>query len=103
MVEIDLVVLEIQKTEFGNFTIPVNNTLVCRVSSFVFLATDTLLCVLVVGISRVTMAYKNTPKHNLAIVSVSKTSHISIGMKLSMLQTVKIHITHQVTDKEIFT
>ena len=32
--------------EFGNFTVPVNNTLVCLASSFGFLAADTLLCVL---------------------------------------------------------
>ena len=47
LVEIGLVVLEIWKAEFGNFTVPVNNTLVCRTSSFVFLAADTLLCVLI--------------------------------------------------------
>ena len=47
MVEIDLVVLEIQKAEFGNFTVPVNNTLVCHMSSFVFLAANTLLCALI--------------------------------------------------------
>ena len=46
LVEIGIVVLEIQKAEFGNFTVPVNNTLVCLTSSFVFLAADTLLCVL---------------------------------------------------------
>ena len=46
LVEIGLVVLEIQKAEFGNFAVPVNNTLVCRTSFFVFLAADTLLCVL---------------------------------------------------------
>ena len=45
MIDIGLVVLEIQKAEFGNFTVPVNNTLVCR-TTFVFLAADTLLCVL---------------------------------------------------------
>ena len=48
MVETGLVVLEIQKAEFGNFAVPVNNTLVCRMSFFVFLATDTLLCVLII-------------------------------------------------------
>ena len=37
-----LVVLKIQKAEFGKFTVPVNNTLVCH-TSFVFLATETLL------------------------------------------------------------
>ena len=46
MVEIGLVVLEIQKAEFGNFMVPVNNTLVSHTSSFVFLAADTLLCAL---------------------------------------------------------
>ena len=46
--EIGIVVLEIQKAEFGKFTVPVNNTLVCLASSFVFLAADTLLCVLIV-------------------------------------------------------
>ena len=48
MAEIGKVVLEIQKAEFGNFTVPVNNTLVCLASSFVFLAADTLLCVLII-------------------------------------------------------
>ena len=48
MIEIGLVVLEIQKAEFGNFTVPVNNTLVCHLSFFVFLATDTLLYVLII-------------------------------------------------------
>ena len=43
-----LVVLEIQMAEFGNFTVPVNNTPVCHTSSFIFLATDTLLCVLII-------------------------------------------------------
>ena len=47
LVEISLVVLEIQKAEFGNFTVPVNNTLMCCTSSFVFLATDAVLCVLI--------------------------------------------------------
>ena len=47
LVEIDLVVLVIQKAEFGNFAVPVNNTLVCCTSFFVFLAADTLLCVLI--------------------------------------------------------
>ena len=47
MVEIGLVVLEIQKTGFGNFAVPVNNTLVCRTSFFVLFATGTLLCVLI--------------------------------------------------------
>ena len=47
MVEIGLVVLEIWKAEFGNFKVPVNNTLVCCTSSFVFLVPDTLLCVLI--------------------------------------------------------
>ena len=37
-VEISLVVLKIWKVEFGNFTVPVYNTLVCSASSFVFLA-----------------------------------------------------------------
>ena len=46
LVEIGLVVLEIQKAEFGNFAVPVNNTLVCC-TFFVSLATDTLLCVLI--------------------------------------------------------
>ena len=32
LVEIGKVVLEIQKAEFGNFTVPVNNTLVCLMS-----------------------------------------------------------------------
>ena len=45
--EIGLVVLEIQNAEFGNFKVSVNNTLVCRTSSIVFLAADTLLCVLI--------------------------------------------------------
>ena len=39
--------MEIQKTEFGNFIVPVNNTLMCHTSSFVFLAADTLLYVLI--------------------------------------------------------
>ena len=39
--------MEIRKAEFGNFTVPVNNPLVCLTSSFVFLATNTLLCVLI--------------------------------------------------------
>ena len=47
LVEIGLGILEIQKVEFGNFAIPVNNTLVCCASFFVFLAADTLLCVLI--------------------------------------------------------
>ena len=47
LVEISKVVLEIQMAEFGNFTVPVNNTLVCLASSFGFLAVDTLLCVLI--------------------------------------------------------
>ena len=47
LVEIVKVVLEIQMVEFGNFTVPVNNTLVCLVSYFDFLAADTLLCVLI--------------------------------------------------------
>ena len=47
LVEICLVVLEIWKAEFGNFTVPVNNTLVWRTPSFVFLAADTLWCVLI--------------------------------------------------------
>ena len=46
LVEIGKVILEIRKAEFGNFMVPVNNTLVCLTSSFVFLAADTLLCVL---------------------------------------------------------
>ena len=46
MIEISLAVLEIWKAEFCNFTVPANNTLACRMSSFVFLAADTLLCVL---------------------------------------------------------
>ena len=46
LVEIGLVVLEIRKAEFGNFMVPVNNALVCH-TSFVFLAADTLLCVLI--------------------------------------------------------
>ena len=50
-VEIGLVVLEIQKAEFGNFTVPVNNTLGCHTSSSVFLAADTLLCILIPLIS----------------------------------------------------
>ena len=45
--EIGIVVLKIQKAEFGKFTVPVNNTLECHTSSFVFLATDTLLCALI--------------------------------------------------------
>ena len=40
MVEIGLVVLEIQKAEFGDFTVPVNNAFVCHVS-FAFLTADT--------------------------------------------------------------
>ena len=47
LVEIVKVALEIQMAEFGNFTIPVNNTLVRLVSSFGFLVADTLLCVLI--------------------------------------------------------
>ena len=49
--EIGTVVSEIQKAEFGNFTVPVNNTLVCLASSFVFLAADTLLCVLICNLN----------------------------------------------------
>ena len=45
--EIGSVVLEIQKVEFGNFKVPLNDTLVCLASSFVFLATDTLATVCV--------------------------------------------------------
>ena len=40
LVEISLVVLEIQKAEFGNFMAPVNNILVLH-TSFIFLATKT--------------------------------------------------------------
>ena len=40
LVEIRLIVLEIWKIDFGKFTVPVNNTLVCR-ASFGFLAADT--------------------------------------------------------------
>ena len=47
MVEIGLVVSEIWKAKSGDFTAPVNNTLVCCTSSFVFLAADTPLCVLI--------------------------------------------------------
>ena len=47
LVEIGKVVFEIQMAEFGNFTVPVNSTLVCLVYSFGFLAADTLLCVLI--------------------------------------------------------
>ena len=50
LVKIGLIVLEIQKAEFGNFTVPVNNTFVCRKSSSVFLAADTLQCVLMLSI-----------------------------------------------------
>ena len=39
-----LVILEIQKAEFGNFTVPVNSTLVCH-ASFGCLAADTRPCV----------------------------------------------------------
>ena len=34
LVEIGLVVLEIWKTEFGSFTVPVNNTVACYMPSF---------------------------------------------------------------------
>ena len=47
LVEISLVVLEIWKAEFSNSTVPVNSILVCCTSFFVFLAADTLLCVLI--------------------------------------------------------
>ena len=53
-----VVILEIQKAEFGNFMVPVNKTLVCHVSSFVFLAADTLLCVLM-GVALVTLLVVN--------------------------------------------
>ena len=43
LVEIGLVVLEIRKAKFGNFTVPV---LCAMPSPFIFLAADTLLCVL---------------------------------------------------------
>ena len=43
------VVLEIRKAEFGNSTVPVNNTLVCCASSFVFLVADTLPCILILS------------------------------------------------------
>ena len=39
-VEIDLVVLHIGRLNFGNFILPVNNTLVCCVSFFVLLSSD---------------------------------------------------------------
>ena len=58
LVEIGLVVLEIQKAEFGNFLVLVNNTLVCNVC-FVFLATDTLLCVLIYFLINMYMHHKN--------------------------------------------
>ena len=48
LVEIGLAVLEIWQAEFGNFTLPVNKTLVYHMSSFAFLASDTLLCVLII-------------------------------------------------------
>ena len=51
LVEIGLAVLEIQKAEFGNFVVPVNSTLVCRTSFFIFLANDTLLCVLISAVA----------------------------------------------------
>ena len=41
LIEIGIVVLEIWKAKFGNFIVPVNNTLVCCMS-FVFLAADTV-------------------------------------------------------------
>ena len=41
-VETGLEVLGIQKGDFDDFTVPVNNTLLCHV----FLAADTQLCVL---------------------------------------------------------
>ena len=44
--------------EFGNFTVPVNNTLVCLASSFGFLAADTLLCVLI-QCEKLTVTHKN--------------------------------------------
>ena len=44
--KINLVVLEIWKAEFNKFTVPVHNKLVCYVT-FVFLAADTLLRVLI--------------------------------------------------------
>ena len=59
LVEICLVALEIWKAEFGNFTVPVNNTLVCHTSSFVFLAVDTLLCVLIVNFSTTSISCKS--------------------------------------------
>ena len=41
------VIMEIREVENGNLVVPVNNTLVCRMS---FLATDTRLCVLMYSI-----------------------------------------------------
>ena len=46
LAEISIIVLETQKAEFGDFTIPVNNTLECC-ASFVFLVADVRPCVLI--------------------------------------------------------
>ena len=59
MVEIRLVVLEIRKAEFGNFTVPVNNTLVYHMSSFVFLATDTLATVCIDTMNFYKLSWQN--------------------------------------------
>ena len=44
VIEISIVIFEIPKAEFGNFTVLVNNTPVCHAPSFVFLAADTVVC-----------------------------------------------------------
>ena len=44
LIEIGLVVIEIRGAENGDLVVPVNNTLVCRMS---FLAVDTWPCVLI--------------------------------------------------------
>ena len=48
-VKIGLVVLEIQKAEFGGFTILINNTVVCH--AFLFSQLLTHDCVLICGYS----------------------------------------------------
>ena len=72
-VNIGLVVLEIQKAEFGNFTVPVNNTLVCLTSSFVFLAAATLLCVLTIE-SSTTIYNCHQHLYNINIYTIAKYS-----------------------------
>ena len=83
MEEIGLVVLEIQKAEFGYFTVSVNNTLVCRTSSFVFLAADTLLCVLIaiaIGV------WRKEKLPGLSIHAICRQVGIIISMQMQELE-----------------